>query len=252
MASSSPSSLSAIQGLWLVVLTALVSYLFYIVMVQQKREIDLLQKQVQLHHNLWKQWVDYESKRKGQVNVRSSRHVQTQQEVGEEYLQIDFWREYVQRALPPGCEDSEFHRQWLLEMDSYFWNRISQEKNHVYLNCDLIEKEGLCEQYSQFLEKKLPQFNFTILNESKLITKSQMVLKVVDNSEKLKELTKADESVQHLDKIVAFIGDCNPDHSNPNNPWLIVKFAIVNNSIVTCDDVSLSALSNFVWKKGVE
>src|SRR3989338_2641559 len=125
-----------IQNIWLMILTVILSYLLYVVTVQHKSEIEQLQKQSQLHHNLWTQWFEYESKRRGQVQVRTPRHVQANGGEDEEMLQIDFWREWIQRALPPGCEDDEFHRKWLLEMDSYFWNRLSQEKNQVNLNCD--------------------------------------------------------------------------------------------------------------------
>ncbi|KAG2378768.1 hypothetical protein C9374_007916 [Naegleria lovaniensis] len=268
--SSRTISSSSFQNFWLLLVTLFLSYLSYHVLIQQRSEIDQLKKQVSFHRNLWKQWFEFKIQQRG-VQVRGERQVQKASTTTPTASSLD-----TLKALPPGCQDEAIDRQFLLEMESYFWNRIAQEeKRNVYLYCNYMTSssssrddtdasvvafsKSSCEQFVKFLEHELPHFNYTILgrDERVLASENDYVLNVVNSMDGLRKLKDVSGSL-----IALILNECSQvievkdsDVATVLENNYLVKFKTstpVTQSndfgIKTCDD-SVLKLNYFVMKQ---
>ncbi|KAF0983089.1 hypothetical protein FDP41_011067 [Naegleria fowleri] len=275
------SSLSSFQSIWLLLVTLFLSFLSYHVLIQQRSEIDQLKKQASFHRNLWKQWFEFGMKQRG-VQVRGERPIQ-KASTTTTTTTANTTPSVTLQALPDGCRDEALYRQFLLEMESYFWNRIAQEeKRNVYLYCNYMAStsshstvddvsaysssrsntffsKSSCEQFVKFLQHELPHFNYTILGreERVLASENDYVLNVVNSMEGLKQLKDVSGRL-----IALILGDCSQvievkdsDVATVLENNYLVKFRTVTPTtqsndfgIKTCDD-SVLKLNYYVMKQ---
>ena len=165
-------SFSFIASFSILALVVITSVLYHQVFIVQRSEINSLQQQVDFHHQLFKQWFEYETNKRSQVQVRSRSDV-SNPNANANSLELvlsdekEFWETWIRKALPSGCEDEQFFKKWMLTIDSYFWNRLSHGSEKIFVNCSHLGASVVdpgardkCAMFVRYLEGKMSNYHF--------------------------------------------------------------------------------------------
>jgi len=169
-------SFSFIASFSILALVVSISVLYHQVFIVQRLEINSLQQQVDFHHQLFKQWFEYETNKRSQVQVRSRSDVSTPNANANSLELVlsdekEFWETWIRKALPPGCEDEQFFKKWMITIDSYFWNRLSHGSEKIFVNCSHLGGSVVgssldygarekCTMFVRYLEGKMSNYHF--------------------------------------------------------------------------------------------